>query len=279
MTAAQALAAAVQRLKVADVPDAANDARILLAHAVGIERSRLTLVLPDEIPLDVAARFDAVITARCNRQPVSQIVGSREFYGRDFIVTPDVLDPRPETEFLVEAALAVPFENVLDLGVGSGCILLTLLLERANTWGAGTDVSPAVLKVFNANRAKYNLEGPAVLQQSNWFDNLGRIDALFDLIVSNPPYISALEMPSLAPEVRNWEPEIALTPGGDGLDAYRIITAGAPQYLTPNGHLIVEIGMTQADAVRSLFEAAGFEGITTLQDMDGHDRVISGHLP
>ncbi|MCK4713800.1 MAG: peptide chain release factor N(5)-glutamine methyltransferase [Marinosulfonomonas sp.] len=275
MTTAQALALAVQRLKAADVPDAANDARILLAHALGIDRSRLTLVLPDEIPPETAAAFDAIITRRANRQPVSQIIGRREFYGRDFIVTPDVLDPRPETELLIEAALAAPFETVLDLGTGSGCILLTLLAENAMATGQGVDISDAALDVARRNAARLDLGTRSRFATSNWFK---AVSGTFDLIVSNPPYIAAGEMPMLAPDVRNWEPEIALSPGGDGLASYRKIIATAPQHLNAKGRLLVEIGYRQGKAVKALFQSAGFDGITIVQDINGHDRVICGHL-
>ncbi|AXX98127.1 peptide chain release factor N(5)-glutamine methyltransferase [Profundibacter amoris] len=275
MTVNEALTAAIQALRAADVPDAANDARILMAHALGIDRGRLTLVLPDEVGNDVMIRFSMAIDERCARKPVSHIIGTREFFSRDFIVTADVLDPRPETELLVETALAAPFETVLDLGTGSGCILLSLLAENGSATGQGSDTSPAALNIAEQNATRLGLEKRTSFIRSDWFDN---IDGRFDLIVSNPPYIAADEMPALSPEVRNWEPLIALTPGGDGLDAYRVITANAAQHLNPQGRLLVEIGPTQAGAVSSLFEDAGFDGITTLQDIDGRDRVVIGVL-
>lgn len=273
MTVNEAITAAIQALRAADVPDAANDARILMAHALGVDRGRLTLVLPDEVANDVMIRFSMAIDERCARKPVSHIIGTREFYGRDFIVTPDVLDPRPETELLVETALSTPFENVLDLGTGSGCILLTLLAENKSAKGQGADTSPAALNIAEQNATRMGLVNRSGFVRSDWF---GNIEGRFDLIVSNPPYIAADEMPALSPEVRNWEPLIALTPGGDGLEAYRLITAGAARHLTPQGRLLVEIGPTQASAVVDLFEADGFNGITILKDIDGRDRVIFG---
>ena len=275
MTVNEALTAAIQALRGAEVPDAANDARILMAHALGIDRGRLTLALPDEVANDVMIRFSLAIDERCARKPVSHIIGTREFYGRNFIVTADVLDPRPDTELLVETALATPFENVLDLGTGSGCILLTLLAENKSATGQGADTSPAALNIAEQNATLLGLEKRSRFIRSDWFDN---IDGRFDVIISNPPYIAANEMPALSPEVRNWEPLIALTPGGDGLDAYRVIAAGAAQYLNPQGRLLVEIGPTQASAVCELFSAGGFDGITTLQDIDGRDRVVIGAL-
>ena len=276
MTANEALAAAIQALTAANVPDAANDARILMAHALGIDRGRLTLVLPDEVTNDVMIRYSMAIDERCARKPVSHIIGTREFFGRDFIVTPDVLDPRPDTELLVETALSAPFDTVLDLGTGSGCILLTLLAENKSATGQGSDTSPAALNIAEQNAARLELEKRSRFIRSDWF---GNIEGRFDVIVSNPPYITAEEMPALSPEVRNWEPLIALTPGGDGLDAYRVITTSAAQHLNPHGRLLVEIGPTQASAVSDLFHAGGFKGITTLQDLDGRDRVVLGVGP
>ena len=275
MTVNEALAAAIQALRAAEVPDAANDARILMAHAMGIERGRLTLVLPDDVSNDVMIRFSMAIDDRCARKPVSHIIGTREFYGRGFIVTPDVLDPRPETELLVKTALATPFETVLDLGTGSGCILLTLLAENKSATGQGSDASPAALSVAKQNAARFGLENRSGFLVSDWFE---KIEGRFDLIISNPPYIAADEMPDLSPEVRNWEPLIALTPGGDGLDAYRAITAAAASYLSPGGRLMLEIGPTQAAAVTDMYRDAGFDGITTRRDMDGRDRVITGMI-
>lgn len=273
MIASTVLANAVQRLKSANVPDAANDARILLAHALKIERSRLLLVLADKISINAIEEFETVIKARCDRQPVSQIIGKRSFYGRDFIVSPDVLDPRPDTELLIEAALVETFDTVLDLGTGSGCILLTLLAESQHSSGVGTDISPQALSISNKNAELHNLSDRAEFLLSNWFS---KITQPYDLIVSNPPYISADEMPALAPELRIWEPEIALTPGGDGLDAYRMIIATAQMYLSAKGRLIVEIGHKQGLAVSAMFQSAGFQGINILKDMNGHDRVVLG---
>lgn len=274
MTIAQALAGAVQRLKQADVPDAANDARALMAAALGVERSRLTLVLPDHMQADQCVVFETSITARISRQPVAQIIGARDFYGRRFTVTPDVLDPRPDTERLIEAALSAPFETLLDLGTGSGCILLTLLAENPMAIGQGVERSEAALAVARGNAVSLGLGKRCDIISSDWFS---QVTGQFDLIVSNPPYITAAEMATLAPEVRDWEPEIALTPGGDGLAAYRVITAHARAHLTRNGRLIVEIGPTQADDVQGLFTAAGFDGIICLQDIDGRNRVVIGH--
>lgn len=272
MTAAQALASATARLRAAGVADPARDARLLLAHAIGITPDRVMLILSDPLPAEAAARFEAAITARAARQPVSQITGRRAFYGRDFRVTRDVLDPRPETEVLIAAALERPFARVLDLGTGSGAILLTLLAERPGATGLGVDVSPAALAVAQANAADLGLTGRAEFRHSDWF---AAVTGTFDLIVSNPPYIAGAEMPALAPEVRDWEPHLALSPGADGLSAIRRIVAGAGAHLAAQGWLMIEIGAGQGAAARALLEGAGFDAVAILCDLDGRDRVAS----
>lgn len=277
-TGTELLVAAMLRLKSVGIENPSGDARILLAFALGVDRSRLTLILPDEVLPEQAEAYGRAIEARAARQPVAQIIGYRAFYGRDFIVTGDVLDPRPDTELLIEAALAAPFDHVLDLGTGSGCILLTLLKETEGTWGVGTDLSQEALDVARTNRARLELDGPAVLRHGSWYDALDQDDGLnrFDLIVSNPPYISQDEMAQLDPDVVNWEPHMALSPGGDGLDAYREITAHALAHLSERGRLVAEIGKDQGAAVSALFLAAGLNGVEVLKDLNGHDRVVVG---
>jgi release factor glutamine methyltransferase len=232
MKAQDALRRAIPQLQEAGIEDAARDARVLLAHALGIGHDRLTLKLQDEMTAPQAALYDAALTAREARQPVAQITGRRLFWGLSFRVTRDVLDPRPETETLVAEALRRPFLKMLDLGTGSGCILLSCLKGMPMARGLGTDISDAALQVAVGNTRDLGLEAQARFRRSDWFAN---VTGAYDLIVSNPPYIAAEEMPALAPEVRDWEPHLALTPGGDGLDAYRAITRGAGARLMPGG--------------------------------------------
>ncbi|MBD3765456.1 MAG: peptide chain release factor N(5)-glutamine methyltransferase, partial [Rhodobacterales bacterium] len=270
MTADQALRAAIPQLAAAGVEGAPRDARRLLAHALDIAPDRLALHLADPLPPAAAARFAAAVAARAARQPLAQITGRRAFWGRNFRVTRDTLDPRPETEGLVALALAEPFARVLDLGTGTGCILLSLLADRPGATGLGVDVSPAALAVARANAADLGLSGRADLALSDWFS---AVAGRFDLIVSNPPYIAADEMAGLAPEVRDWEPHLALTPGGDGLAAYRAIAAGAGAHLAPCGRLIVEIGPTQGTAVARLMSAAGLADVQVHPDLDARPRL------
>jgi release factor glutamine methyltransferase len=276
MKAQDALRRAIPQLQEAGIEDAARDARVLLAHALGIGHDRLTLKLQDEMTAPQAALYDAALTAREARQPVAQITGRRLFWGLSFRVTRDVLDPRPETETLVAEALRRPFLKMLDLGTGSGCILLSCLKGMPMARGLGTDISDAALQVAVGNTRDLGLEAQARFRRSDWFAN---VTGAYDLIVSNPPYIAAKEMPALAPEVRDWEPHLALTPGGDGLDAYRAITRGAGARLMPGGRLLVEIGPTQGAAVAELFAQAGLTQVRVLPDMDGRDRVVGGEKP
>ncbi len=276
MTGAESLRPAIVRLRAVGVPDAPGDARRLLAHALGLPSDRLTLHLHDPMDAAQVAAFEAAVAARAARQPVSQIVGERLFFGRAFRVTRDTLDPRPETELLVMAALERPFSRVLDLGTGTGCILLSCLAAMPAATGLGTDLSEAALTVAAANAAHHGLTARAVFRRSDWF---AAVPGRFDLILSNPPYIAAEEMADLAPEVRDWEPYLALSPGGDGLDAYRVIAAGAGARLMNGGRLLLEIGPSQAAAVSALLAAQGFVDLRVRSDLDGRDRLVSAVKP
>lgn len=267
-----ALAEAAARLGAAGVPEPARDARLLMAEALGLPADRITLALGDPLPEVAAARFARLVAARARRQPVAQILGRRAFWGHVFRVTPEVLDPRPETELLVELALAGPApRRLLDLGTGSGAILLSLLAAWPEARGLGADASPAALEVARGNAASLGLGARAAFREADWTEGL---EGPFDLVVSNPPYIAEAEMADLAPEVRDWEPRVALTPGGDGLDAYRRIAVGLDRLLAPGGRGLFEIGATQAPAVRAIFAAAGF-GTEVHPDLAGRDRVVA----
>ncbi|NNE51378.1 MAG: peptide chain release factor N(5)-glutamine methyltransferase [Sulfitobacter sp.] len=275
-TAAEAMASAAARLRAAGVPDPARDARLLLAHAASVDAARVTLIAPEEIAPEIAERFDHLVSLRAVRVPVSQLVGRRAFYGRDFRITREVLDPRPETETLIDLALSAPFERVLDLGTGSGCILVTLLAERTDASGVGVDLSETACLQASANAVLHGVAGRAEILQSDWFD---KVEGRFDLIVSNPPYLAAPEMQEVAPELRDHEPEMALTDGLDGLSAYRTIAAEAQGFLTAEGRVLVEIGWTQGDAVCAIFRDAGWGSVTLAHDLDGRPRVVCAQKP
>jgi release factor glutamine methyltransferase len=274
LTGEAALRHASERLAQAGVPGAAADARLLLAHALDLPRHHLAAALAAPLPSEALRRFDASVAARAARQPVSQILGRRAFWKHDFRVTPDTLDPRPETEALVEAALRLAFGSVLDLGTGTGAILISLLAERPAARGIGTDISARALAVARQNAARIGVSADFI--QSDWFSGISQG---FDLIVSNPPYIALAEMAGLAPEVRDWEPRGALTDEGDGLSAYRAIAAGAPRHLNPGGSILVEIGPTQGGQVAALMVAAGLEAARVMPDLDGRDRVVMARKP
>jgi len=274
--AQDALIAATRQLNEAGIVGAAGDARRILAYTLGIAPARLTLALQDPMPKGAQERLDAAIVARTAHQPVAQITGKRLFWGHEFRVTRDTLDPRPETEILVQTALEQPFTSMLDLGTGTGCILISLLKSMPMAQGLGTDNSPAALEIARDNAEALGVSKRANFIASDWFDSIiGR----FDLIVSNPPYIAADEMAALSPDVRDWEPPGALSPGGDGLDAYRTIARDGGARLTAGGRILLEIGPTQGAAVRDLLAAQGFIQIAILKDLDGRDRVVAARKP
>lgn len=280
MRAQEALFQGVQELKTADVPDAARDARRLMAFALEIDPGRLTLALGDDISDAALKRFEAAIEKRSCRVPVSHITGVRAFFGREFQVSSCVLDPRPETELLVEIALQHPGERLLDLGTGSGAIAISVLAERLDMQGQAFDISVDALAVAGQNARVLGVSERLELKQSDWFEEAaGR----YDLVLSNPPYITSAEMQDLQPEVFDHEPHIALTPypdaENDGLDPYRIITAQIGDFLAPGGLLAVECGPTQGLAIQAMFEAAELIDIQIHKDLDGRDRVVAGKMP
>ncbi|MEQ9693902.1 peptide chain release factor N(5)-glutamine methyltransferase [Shimia sp. SDUM112013] len=272
----KALQDGMARLRDAGIHGPERDARALLADAVGLPPARLSLEPDLELTAAQQARFDAALTRRCHREPVSKIIGRRAFWGRDFQVSEAVLDPRPETETLIAEALKGPApRRILDLGTGSGILPVTLLLECAGATALATDVSPAALRVAAANATTHGVADRLTLQQADWFHG---VIGQFDLILSNPPYISETEMRDLAPEVLNHDPHLALTPGGDGLSPYVTIAEDAPRHLTPAGRLMVEIGWKQGPDVVAIFREAGLSHVQILADLDGRDRVVTATI-
>ena len=250
------------------VDEPSADARHLLAFAANVPRDRLVVLAADPLPSDAVERLEAAITARLSGRSVAHVTGRAAFWGREFRVTGDTLSPRPETETLIAAALEEPFMRMIDLGTGTGCIGVTLMAERPGAAGLLSDLSPGALAVARDNAARHGVTPGFAL--SNWWQG---VDGAFDLVVSNPPYIAKDEMPGLSREVLR-EPRLALTPGGDGLAAYRAIAAGLTAHLAPGGRLLLEIGPTQAAAVSGLLADAGLEAIRVRADMDGRDRVV-----
>ena len=275
-TRAGALAAAVRRLSEAGVADPRLDARLLLQAAAGIGRTAL-LLEPDRIlDGDAAARFEAMVTRRAAREPVHRILGEREFWGLPFRLSPATLEPRPDTETVVAAALDLAADRqrawrILDLGTGSGCILLALLSERPAAFGVGVDRSAEAAATARANAVRLGLDDRAAFLVADWDDGLaGR----FDLVVSNPPYIPSGDVAGLEPEVRNHDPATALAAGPDGLSAYRALADRLPGLLAPGGVAVLELGAGQAVAVSDLMSAAGLQVLGVRNDLGAVPRAL-----
>ena len=274
----QAWQGARSRLEAAGVPGPVIDARVLVEAACGVTRADIVGDPYREIGPEEAARLDDYLERRIRREPVSHILGRRGFWNIMLGVTPGVLTPRPETEVIVDHALRLFPEGrplrILDLGVGSGAILLAILAERPAARGLGVDVSEEALAVARENAANLGLAGRVALLRGDWTAGLAEAD--FDLVVSNPPYIATGVIETLDPEVRVYEPRLALDGGADGLDAYRRLAPEILRVLKPGGRFLVEIGYDQRAAVETLFREAGAVEVETLQDLSTHDRVVAG---
>jgi len=270
---ASLLAAATQRLKAAGSDTPTLDARLLLQAAAGLTREDLILGPDRPLSPEQLATFESFVARRERHEPVSRILGRREFYGRVFTVTPATLDPRPDTETIIEAALKVmpKAARLLDLGTGTGAIAITLLAERPGATGTATDLSPDALAVARENAARLGVADRLSLVEGSWF---APVSGVFDIILSNPPYIPAGEIAGLSPDVRNFDPGLALSGGTDGLDPYRIIASGAAAYLAAGGHLLVEIGAGQVPDVEAIFDAQGFAAGGRHGDLGGHIRCL-----
>jgi len=275
------IAEAARRLAAAGVDSPRLEVRLLLARALGIASVD---VVGDRFSLDVAseARFLAFVERRIAREPLAYIVGRREFWSLDFCVGPGVLVPRPESETLVEEALRI-FDDpkadlaVLDLGTGSGCLLLAFLSERPNACGVGIDTSVEALHYARANAAQLGLADRATFEDHDW---AAGVAGAFDVAFVNPPYLTESELAEAPSELRV-EPHAALAGGPDGLDAYRALAPHLAPALSPDGHAFVEIGRGQADAVVRIFSLAGLETVKLVPDLSNIPRclVLAAALP
>jgi release factor glutamine methyltransferase len=273
----QAHIAAARLLRQAGIETPELDARLLLCHATGLSHEAYVAALNDALAPEAAARFGAHVERRLAGEPVSRIIGVREFYGRTFRIDQSTLDPRPDTETLIEAALAMVDRetplDILDLGAGTGCILITLLAELPQASGVGVDKSLPALERARANAQVLGVGDRARFIAGDWLE---AVEGSFDLVVANPPYLSAADMAELAPGVRDHDPWPALDGGPDGLSAYRRIAPGLRKALRPGGFALFEIGHTQAEAVSGLLAGAGLAPEEEpWRDLAGRARVVA----
>lgn len=276
MKISKALEFAFRKLDESGIPDARLEAASLLAFAIGRDRTFLIAHPEYELLENEEQRFAGFVTRRANREPYHYITGTREFYGLDFEVSPDVLIPRPETEILVEKAIGLlrglDAPRFLEIGSGSGCISVSILVSLPNATGIAVDINERALDVSRRNAERHDVASRLVLMRSDLFSSVG--DEKFDVITSNPPYVPAADLPTLQPEVREYEPHLALTDGGSGLSIIERIVAGAPAYLRHGGSLLIEFGFGQSAAVRAAFEPAIWESVDVIADDQGIDRTV-----
>jgi len=272
---AEALREASRVLENSGVPDARRDASALLSFVIGKDRTFLISHAEDPVDDDSFDQLREFVERRAAGEPLQYITGVQDFYGREFRVTPDVLIPRPETELLVEAALEVSDgEFICDVGTGSGCIAITLLCERPEARAVALDKSAVALEIAKFNAAKQSVADRAVFVVSDCFDALDRSEHQFDLIVSNPPYVSESALAGLQREVRDHEPLVALSPGADGLSVIRRLLTDAPAFLKPNGHLLMEIGFDQGETVRNLIDESVWSLLEVRPDLQCIPRIV-----
>ena len=280
-TRAQALAGLIDRFRRSGLDDAGREARLTLEAACGL--SPLALVVAPEAPIGVSTeRLEAFAARRLNGEPLSRIVGKREFWDLPIELSPDVLDPRPETETIVESAIALYSDRrsdalrILDLGIGSGALLCALLSEFVNASGLGIDVSAAAASIARRNVEACGFEARAAIRLGRWTEGLS---GPFDLIVSNPPYIPTGDIAGLPRAVREFDPRLALDGGVDGLAAYRSILPAAAALLSPAGWLLMEVGAGQASDVLAIAETAGLAECAAKRDLAGVERVVAARSP
>jgi len=253
------------------------DARLLAQRAFGLDTMALVRKERDAAPDDGLDLLEQYAERRMVGEPVSRILGRREFWGLDFALGPATLDPRPETELLVQEALALlegkPNPSFLDLGTGTGAIAIAILASNSKAKGIATDISAEALEIARRNAETHGVADRLTLRPGPWWQAVPHTE-LFDVIVSNPPYIATAQIATLDPEVRLFDPKAALDGGWDGVEPYRAIASQAPRRLKPGGALIVEIGATQAEIITKILARTGFSRIEVQKDLNGLDRVI-----
>jgi len=283
LTIQEALAAAAADLARAGVPDPALDAEALLRHVTGWDRASILARPEAELAAEAQARFAGLIRLRADRRPLQHLTGLQAFWRHEFRVTPDVLIPRPETEVLVEAALErlrpLPHPTIVDVGSGSGCIALSLAAELPGAAVHAIDVSDLALAVARHNAARLGLEHRVAWHQGDLLAPVAKLAGAIDAVLSNPPYVDTSEGPTLAPEVRDHEPHVALFPPGDSFSIYRRLVPEAARVLAPGGWLLLEVGQGMSDEVAGLCQAAGFATEAVIPDLRSIPRTVVARLP
>lgn len=275
-TLSAAVRNAAATLRSCGVPDAANDARILLTAATGLRREDM-LREPDlMLEPESVSDFEMLVRRRADREPVSRILGRREFRSLVFELGTDTLDPRPDSEVIVETVIDYAGflprpATVLDLGTGTGCLLLSVLNDLPNARGVGTDINPSAVEMARLNALRHGLADRVEFLETSWADAVNRP---VDIVVSNPPYIRSADISGLAPEVADYDPRAALDGGSDGLDAYRALAKHIPNCLAADGIAVLEIGAGQKEDVEQIFIAAGFQLVEVRDDFGGHARGL-----
>ena len=272
MKVKQLLSDVTLKLSISEIDNAARDARILVAHALGIPISQLSLNTNENVPEDISASLEKLISRRINREPIAKILGKRQFWGRTFFISEDVLDPRGDTETLINYVKDRPVRSVLDLGTGSGVIAISLACEWKEVHVVATDISEAALLVAQKNARYFNVQDKIDFLKSDWFE---AIEGKFDLIISNPPYIGLSEINEISQEVLNHDPELALFAGSDGLGAYEQIIPQLTKFLNPGGTVVLEIGASQSDSVKALMNSSGLSEVITVKDLARKDRLVT----
>lgn len=277
MLISEALKLAIENLKQKGVDSPRIDAILLLGQATSFSREQIIFNSNFELTLDQEKHFFELVKKRENRQPISHILGKREFYSNDFFVNSDVLDPRPDSESLVDLVFEIFPEKsfslkVLELGVGSGCLISTIVKYFPNATGIGVDISDKALAIAGKNAHFLNIADRLQLIESNWFSNLK--NEKFDLIISNPPYIKTSDINFLQDEVKNFEPHLALDGGTEGLDCYEEISKNARSFLKEEGSLVVEIGKDQESDIIKIFEKSGLKFMRQKADLGGIVRCL-----
>lgn len=280
MESSKAIATARKLLTKNGVANSGLDATILMAHALLVSKEQVIFNPQRQLNKSEQEIFFNLINRRANREPVSHLIGKREFFGEDFIVSKDVLDPRPDSEILIEAVIT-SFETarkhddlkILELGVGSGCLIITLLKIFKNANATAVDISSDAIKIAQENAKKHQVFNRLSIIESDLFNALDQQEK-FDLIISNPPYIPSSEIANLELEVQKYEPITALDGGEDGLDFYRRIAAEAKNFLTKSGKIFVEIGYQQSDDVTKIFHENNFLLTNSIRDLSGITRVL-----